>query len=114
MARMKAEIRSFADGVKFLNGERYRELGHNTWVERIGPDDIGIGYHRTIIVQHTRDGEWRFNGGGYLNHPTTYLRISKFAPNGWSLWKENHIVRLSGGSGRSVVASFFQLRWFRS
>lgn len=93
-ARLKADIRSYADAKNFMRGAERVRIAHNTFLavniferpeER---DTISVILHNTAIVRFHSDGRITLNSGGYQT-ATTKDRINKFLPPGYSLYQQH-------------------------
>ena len=69
-----------------LNAKSKIKLCHETWLEYVDTNCIGIRYHKTYVVKMYPDGTYELNNGGYLTK-TTKERINEYAPI--SLYQKN-------------------------
>ena len=67
----------FNDLVDFLKGKESRKIGNNTFVERISDFEIGVRYHRTMIVKMDPTGVLTISTGGWET-VTTKDRLNQF------------------------------------
>lgn len=61
-----------------LGGKTKRKVGNNTYLVRLGPEEIGLKLHYTFIVRFFLNGDVILNSGGWRT-VTTKARINEFA-----------------------------------
>jgi len=72
-------MRSFDEAVTILGGKTRQKVDHNTYVEQLAPNEIGVRLYDTIIVRYFRNGSTRLYSGGFQT-VTTKKRIEEFSP----------------------------------
>lgn len=80
MAKMRANVESYEDAVRFLGGKDARTIGNNTHVVRQENGDISIRLHHTYVVTYVAGtADIVLNSGGWRS-VTTKDRINTFLP----------------------------------
>ncbi len=80
--RHNSPVTNHSEAVAFLDGGRdrdYRKIAHETVVERLYGDAIGIRHHATHVVIFYPDGRVRLTTGGWYS-VTTKARLNAFSP----------------------------------
>lgn len=75
MAHLDLQRGNFGAADTLLGKRSSRKIGHNTRLERLGEDRIGVRYHATVIVTFTRDGWTIVNTHGWRT-VTTMARVN--------------------------------------
>lgn len=79
MARRRDSVKTypktFADAENLLDGKSRKVIDHNTVLDRIDADLIGISLHGHAIVSFRRDGRIYARHAGYVT-PTTRSRLN--------------------------------------
>ena len=99
--KARAEIHSFKDAERFLNGARVRTIAANTFIESVStcgvPDckacRIDVVLYDTPILRYFRDGFEADNGG--FNTPTTSARLNQFGPEGFYFFHKDKKLYVS-------------------
>lgn len=86
---------TFAEAEKSLGKRESKRIppGHNTRLERIDADTIGVRLHSTYVVKIHRDGTYTLDSGGWRT-VTTKARMREYSPV--RLWQESSIWKLCG------------------
>ena len=79
LSRYTGQIKSFSDAEKLLADRTSMKLGHNTYLDRLTHDSIGVLLHQTYVVVFNRDGSIKLNSGGWQT-VTTKDRMNRFSP----------------------------------
>ena len=66
---------------ELLKGKRSEsvKIAHNTYLHRLGADEVGIKYHNTYIIKITSRNLYTLDNGGWFTS-TTKARLSKYSP----------------------------------
>jgi uncharacterized protein (TIGR02996 family) len=86
---------TFEQADSLLGRRDSRKLATHTYLERLGPDTVGVRYHNTYVVKAHRDGRFETDSGGYRTK-TTKERISEYAPD--SVYQKQHQWHYSDGT----------------
>lgn len=102
MAHLDLQRGTFAAADTLLGKRSERKIGHNTRLERLGEDRIGVRYHATVIYTMTRDGWAIVNDGGW-NTVTTWQRVNALLPSPFAIYSHRGERSLYRG-GHPVAA----------
>lgn len=70
---------TYEQGVETLGKRQSKKLGNNTYLERVGPDCLGVKLHGTYVVRICSDGSYVLHTGGWQTS-TTKDRINSYSP----------------------------------
>lgn len=77
----RKQIMNFNEATVRLGNKERRKLENNTWLEKIGNDEIGVRLHNTVMVRFHRNGSIKVYSGGW-HSCTTKKRINKYTKAG--------------------------------
>ncbi len=75
---------TYTEAAELLGSRDSLKIGHNTYLERMLSDDIGIRLHATTIVAFLAEGGVILNSGGWQT-VTTKERMNRYLPAGVSV-----------------------------
>lgn len=75
---------NYTEAAELLGSKDSRKIAHNTYLERLDADTIGVRLHSTYVVRFNADGTTRLDSGGWLT-VTTKERMNRYLPAGYSI-----------------------------
>ncbi len=104
MAQFKADVSTYVKARAFLGGRGSRKVAHNTYVEGLGEAVVGLRLHRTVVVRLFAGGSVALDSGGYRTVTTKDRINAVLHPNGWNVFQEDHVWRVTDPDGRVFPA----------
>lgn len=89
-----AVIHSYADCVKFLDGQPLKQVASNVVIEN-HYEYISVVLYRTEIVRYYPDETFSVDNGGF-NTLTTSTRVNQFTPDGYFFGHTNKKLLANG------------------
>ena len=89
--KMKADVTTFEDAIKFLGGETQKEFGHNTYMTRLSSGSVAVTYHKTEIVTYHPNGTITLDNGGW-HTVTTARRMHRLTPSNVRVGVRNRLM----------------------
>jgi len=85
-----AEAAAILDAGRTRASRDYRKIAHNTTLERLDSERIGVRLHATVVVTFYRSGAVVLDSGGWQT-VTTKERINRYLAPGLSLFQSAHV-----------------------
>jgi hypothetical protein len=82
MARkpVTAKVYTWAEANEMLGLKERLWLCHNTFLVRCDNNDIGVKYHKTVVVRIHQDGTYTVDTAGWYKNYSTRDRLKWFSP----------------------------------
>jgi len=92
------EPTSYTEAAEILGSRDSRKIAHNTYLERLDAETIGVRLHRTYVVRFNANGTTRLDSGGWRT-VTTKERMNRYVPAGFGLYQKAHVWYIDTPSG---------------
>jgi hypothetical protein len=76
--------KNYTEAADILGSKDSRKIAHNTKLERLDAERIGVRLHRTVVVEFRADGTTRLDSGGWRT-VTTKERLNRYMPPGYRI-----------------------------
>ena len=93
---------TYAEADSILGRKDSRKIAHNTYLERLDAETIGVRLHRTYVVRFNVNGTLSLDSGGWQT-VTTKERMNRYLPAGFRLYQQDYQWFVSSPNERDFL-----------